>query len=138
MLKRTILYFLIFILISGMIFFIKGNFITAEVVAKTNEDRISFLESHGLEVIKTPCKTEEIIIPTIFNETYERYNAVQREQNFNLKKYKGKKVQKICYIITNYGDDFSDIRANLLIYNKKIIGCDISSLSAPQFFDKLD
>ena len=52
----------------------------------------------------------------------------QRDQGFDLRKYAGKEVQRFQYVVTNYPNYPEGIRANLLVFNGKIIGGDLCSL----------
>ena len=52
----------------------------------------------------------------------------QRDQGFDLRKYAGKEVQRFQYVVTNYPNYPEGIRANLLVFNRKIIGGDLCSL----------
>lgn len=109
--------------------------------AETAEERIAFLSQFGYEVTQDPLKVEEIIIPEEFDETYTQYNEIQKTQNFDLEKYKGCRVKKWTYEVTNYkGYESSDgiIEANLLIYNSLVIGADIQCLEQDGFIKALN
>ena len=109
--------------------------------AETAEERIAFLSQFGYEVTQDPLKVEEIIIPEEFDETYTQYNEIQKTQNFDLEKYKGCRVKKWTYEVTNYkGYESSDgiIEANLLIYNSIVIGADIQCLEQDGFIKALN
>ena len=109
--------------------------------AETAEERIAFLSQFGYEVTQDPLKVEEVIIPEKFDETYTQYNEIQKTQNFDLEKYKGCRVKKWTYEVTNYkGYENSDgiIEANLLIYNSLVIGADIQCLEQDGFIKALN
>lgn len=109
--------------------------------AETAEERIAFLSQFGYEVTQDPLKVEEVIIPEEFDETYTQYNEIQKTQNFDLEKYKGCRVKKWTYEVTNYkGYESSDgiIEANLLIYNSIVIGADIQCLEQDGFIKALN
>lgn len=109
--------------------------------AETAEERIAFLSQFGYEVTQDPLKVEEVIIPEEFDETYTQYNEIQKTQNFDLEKYKGCRVKKWTYEVTNYkGYENSDgiIEANLLIYNSLVIGADIQCLEQNGFIKALN
>ncbi|MEG2597218.1 MAG: DUF4830 domain-containing protein [Oscillospiraceae bacterium] len=99
----------------------------------TNSERLQFLSEFGWEVKKEPISTVRVQIPMSFDEVYEKYNEIQRRQNFDLRKYAGKTVDRFCYVVTNYPNYPDDIRANLLICEKEIIGGDICSNIEPPF-----
>lgn len=94
---------------------------------RTNEDRLSYLASFGWEVESEPCQTQEVRIPTDPSEVFKRYNALQREQGFDLDAYAGKTVRRYVYVITNYPTGESGYFATLLVYNNAVIGGDVCS-----------
>jgi len=99
----------------------------------TNEDRINFLRQFGWEVEKEPVEVEEVIIPKEFDDVYIKYNEIQLENGLDLSKYKSKRVKRWTYIVKNYPNTDETVRANLLIYNSKVIGGDISSVRLDGF-----
>lgn len=97
----------------------------------TAEQRIEYIKSFGWEVDIAPTLIKEIRIPANFDEAYEQYNALQREQGFDLRQYRACYAYKYTYDITNYNAPSSvPICANLIVYDGKIIGADISSSEA--------
>lgn len=106
---------------------------TVDTTAKTIEQQADFLKSYGYEAEKQPLLIEEIIIPSEFDDAYESYNNLQKISGFNLEKFKGYRVKKYTYLVTNYPEAKEDIYANLLIYNGKVIGGDISASSNDGF-----
>lgn len=101
----------------------------------TNAERIAYIESFGWEASTVPSDVEEIKIPARFDETYEQYNALQKEQGFDLKHYCAVTAYKYTYKIRNYdgADPAVPINANLIVADGKIIGADISSAEANGF-----
>lgn len=92
-----------------------------------SEDRAAeFLHKYGWETEKGTVRSEEVHIPSSFSEVYERYNAIQRKQGYDLTKYKGEKVLKYTFVITNY-KNYENVEAHILTYGGKIIGGDICS-----------
>lgn len=102
---------------------------TVDTTAKTIEQQVTFLKSYGYEAEKQPLLIEEIIIPSEFDEKYNAYNEYQKISGFDLSKYKGFRAKKYTYLIVNYPDAKEDVYANLLIYNGKVIGGDVSASS---------
>lgn len=105
---------------------------TADIVmkAETHEERVAFFAQFGWEIDENPTQVKEVIIPAEFDETYEKYNDIQRQQNLDLEKYKGARVKLWSYDIINYpGYENTDgiIRGNILVYEGVIIGGDICS-----------
>ncbi len=98
----------------------------------TNEERISYINSFGWSTGITHSDVKEVRIPAEFDEAYEQYNALQKEQGFDLRRYRACRVKKYTYQIENFdeGDPAVPIAANLLVYEGRIIGADISSAEA--------
>jgi len=94
---------------------------------KTNDDRVAFLTSFGWEVTATPLEIEEVTIPKEFDDTYSSYNELQKYQECDLSKYKGKKVKRYTYEVLNYPTGEQGVCANLLIYKNRVIGGDVCS-----------
>ena len=70
----------------------------------------------------------DVLLPSSFNDTYEKYNQIQKEQGLDLLKYAGATCQRYTYEVTNYPDaDAGTVVANVLIYKDKVIGGDICS-----------
>lgn len=108
--------------------------------AETEQERLAFISQFGYEVTEEPLKVEEVIIPEEFDENYASYNEIQKSQNFDLEKYKGCRVKKWTYEVTNYkGYENADgiIEINLLIYNSLVVGADIQCLEQNGFLKPL-
>lgn len=95
----------------------------------TNAKRIEYIESFGWKTGTVPDSVEEIRIPARFDEAYEQYNALQKEQGFDLKRYAAAYAYKYTYRLTNYEgtDPVIPINANLLVVDGVIVGADITS-----------
>lgn len=101
--------------------------------AKTNEQRVEFAKSFGWELEQEPVEILEVIIPKEFDEVYNEYNAIQKQQGYNLEKYAGKRCKRYAYLITNYPGAESEVRLNMLVYKDKIIGGDVCSMDLNGF-----
>ena len=98
--------------------------------AETHEERMTFFSQFGWEVDENPAQVKEVIIPSEFDETYEEYNNIQRQQKLDLEKFKGARVKMWSYDILNYpGYENTDniVRGNILVYEGTVIGGDICS-----------
>lgn len=104
---------------------------------KSNEDRIAYLESLGWTVNSETISVEELVIPKEFDESYDEYLALQSEQGFDLTAYRGKRVKRYTYEITNYPTGESGVQASLLIYKNIVIGGEILSPTADGFLHGL-
>lgn len=97
----------------------------------TAEKRIEYIKSFGWDVGIAPTDIKEIRIPGVFDEAYEQYNALQRKQGFDLRKYRACYAYKYTYEILNYDKPSPvPICVNLIVCGGKIIGADISSSEA--------
>ncbi len=94
---------------------------------KSNEDKIAYLESLGWQVSPEPIAVEELLIPEEFDESYQNYLVLQREQGFDLEAYRGKRVKRYSYEITNYPSGEDGVQVSLLIYKGKVIGGEVLS-----------
>lgn len=103
------------------------------VTVENNAQRVAFLEGFGWTVSEEACEIVDVAIPTEFNEVYETYNAIQKQQGFDLSQYRGRQVRRYTYTVTNYPDHPDYVRANLLVYNNQVIGGDICSLELDGF-----
>ena len=113
-----------------------GNFSNAPISASTHEERAEFFRFFGWEISDEPVEVKETVIPEEFDETFSKYNELQKEQNFNLEKYKNTRVKSWSYEILNYpGYENSNgvIRGNLLTCNGTVIGGDICSIELGGF-----
>ena len=98
--------------------------------AANNEGRVAFLESFGWKVAASPTESGQVRIPKDTSEVFERYNALQKSQGFDLSAYAGKTVMRYVYKITNYPGATEPVYATLLVYKNQVIGGDITDTSA--------
>ncbi len=101
------------------------------VSCATEEERAAYLKSLGWEF--DGVEEKDITIPMQFNQVYENYNAVQKEQGFDLEPYKGKSAVIYTYSITNYKNN-KNVTANLLVCDGTLIGADLCDPSAKDGF----
>ena len=116
------------VLVAALLIF-GGGAVTASAEVssiRSNDDRVSYLNSLGWTVKTEPVKTEELLIPEAFDESYADYLALQQEQGFDLTQYCGKRVKRYTYQLTNYPGR-EDVSAALLVFKNRIIGGQIQS-----------
>jgi len=106
--------------------------------AKTEEQRQQFISGLGWQVEEQPAETVEIVIPKKFDDIYQRYNEIQKQQGTDLTKWRGKRCQKYSYDLLNYPGEQRHVRLNLLVCGGKIIGGDICSLGLDGFMHGLE
>ena len=100
---------------------------------KTNEERIAFLSQFGWKTGENPIEEVEVTIPENFDKVFTGYNEIQKRQGLDLSKYKGKKVIRYTYEITNYENANGKVYANIIVYRNKVIGGDICSANVGGF-----
>ena len=93
---------------------------------KTESDRQSFMREMGWKVSEEYTSCKVVSIPEDFNDTYESYNELQKDQGFNLKKYKGEMVEIYTYEVYNYPGKSENVVINLMVFEGKLIGGDVS------------
>ena len=106
----------------------------------TNEERVLFFSQFGYTVKEDPTEVKEVVIPVEFDEVYNKYNELQKEQGFDLSKYSGARVKHWSYEITNYeGYENRDgaVRGDILVYKGTVIACDVSSTEMNGFMKGL-
>lgn len=99
----------------------------------TNEQRVAFLQSYGWKLDPTPVEVVEIQIPQTFNEVYTNYNNIQKKQGFDFSTYKGKRCKRWTYRVLNYPGVTDEVRANLYVYDNRVIGGDVSTVALNGF-----
>ncbi len=101
---------------------------------KTDEDRITLLGSFGWEVEgDTPTEEVSFLLPSEFDRVLSKYNEIQKAQGLDLARYRGKRVTRYTYLITNYEGYEGKVYANLIMYKNKVIAADITSADPKGF-----
>ncbi len=119
-------------LIIGLILLFGGSDTqpTAAPSLATNEGRVKFLTDFGWDVVVSPTQTSQVKIPDKSGDVYDRYNALQKSQGYDLSQYAGKTVMRYVYEIRNYPGATDPVYATLLIYKDQVIGGDVTDTSA--------
>ncbi len=103
---------------------------TAAPSVSTNDGRIAFLANFGWEVNASPTESNQVRIPKETSQVFDRYNALQKSQGYDLTPYAGKTVMRYVYRITNYPGATEPVYATILVYQNQIIGGDITNTAA--------
>ena len=119
---------------------------------KTEEKRIEFLKSFGIEV-EGEAEAKAFIMPESFDKIMSGYNEIQKAQGLDIAKYAKKRVTRYTYKVSNFADIaeryapehqtsdgewvISEVYANLFIYRNKIIALDISSAQMGGFVEPI-
>ena len=105
---------------------------------KTEEDRRALLSAAGIQVSEDAPAVGEVALPKALDAVLLGYNEIQKEQGFDLSKYKNKEIERYTYTVTNYAGYEGTVYANLLIYRGKIVGGDICSADSSGFVHGLE
>ena len=103
---------------------------TAAPAASSNDGRVKFLTDFGWDVTTSPTESSQVKIPKETSEVFERYNALQKSQGYDLSKFAGKNVMRYVYKINNYPGATEPVYATLLVYKNEIIGGDVTDTAA--------
>ena len=103
---------------------------TAAPALSGNDARVEFLKGFGWEVAASPVESGQVRIPQDQSDVFDRYNALQKSQGYDLTQYAGKTVMRYVYKITNYPGATDPVLATILVYKNQIIGGDITDTSA--------
>ena len=103
---------------------------TSAPTVSSNDARVKFLTDFGWDVTTSPVETSQVKIPQETTEVFDRYNALQKSQGYDLSAYAGKKVMRFVYKINNYPGASEPVYATLLVYKNQIIGGDVTNTAA--------
>ena len=103
---------------------------TAAPAASSNDGRVKFLRDFGWDVTTSPAESSQVKIPQESSEVFDRYNALQKGQGYDLSKYAGKNVMRYVYKINNSPGATEPVYATLLVYKNEIIGGDVTDTAA--------
>lgn len=95
-----------------------------------NDARVKFLTDLGWDVTTSPTESSQVRIPKEQSEVFQRYNALQKSQGYDLTQYAGKAVMRYVYKINNYPGATDPVYATLLVYKNQIIGGDVTNTAA--------
>ena len=119
-------------LIAGILLLAGGgnSQTTAAPNVSGNDARVAFLKSFGWEVTTSPTESSQVRIPSEPSEVFDRYNALQKSQGYDLSAFAGKTVMRYVYRINNYPGTTEPVYATLLVYKNQIIGGDVTDTAA--------
>ncbi len=104
---------------------------------RDNDDRVAYLTGLGWTVSSQPIATEELLVPDQLDDSYAEYVALQESQGFDLSRYRGKRLKRYTYEITNYPTGETGVQASLLIYRNTVVGADVLSPALDGFIHGL-
>ena len=103
---------------------------TVSTAVANNDARVAFLKEFGWDVTTSPTESGQVRIPEKPSEVFDRYNALQKSQGYDLSAFAGKTVMRYVYKINNYPGATDPVYATLLIYKNQIIGGDVTNTGA--------
>ena len=103
---------------------------TGSAGAANNDARVAFLKEFGWEVTTSPVESGQVRIPQEGSEVFDRYNALQKSQGYDLSPYAGQTVMRYVYKIQNYPGATDPVYATLLVLKDQVIGGDVTDTSA--------
>ena len=103
---------------------------TASTNVTNNDARVAFLKSFGWDVAASPIESSQVKIPAEQSEVFDRYNALQKSQGYDLSAFAGKTVMRYVYKVNNYPGATEPVYATVLVYKNQIIGGDVTDTAA--------
>lgn len=130
--KKMLLYFITVIIISVITF-------TVLIISKKDYNRnLNFIKSYGWEIEEDFVDYEEIIIPEMFDDVYNKYNQLQKDVGLDLSGYKGKKAKRYSYKVINYPiHTEGDVFINLICINGNPVAGDVMTVKLDGFMHSL-
>ena len=103
------------------------------------EAGVAFLRGFGWRAEPVPEENGAFTVPERFGAVYGAYNALLREQGYDLRPYAGKTVRRCAYRVFDYPgwEGEPSVRAHLLVYDGRVIGGDLCSLRPDGFMEGL-
>ena len=103
---------------------------TAAPAPGSNDARVKFLTDFGWDVTTSPAESSQVKIPQETTEVFDRYNALQKSQGYDLSKFAGKTVMRYVYKINNHPGSTGPVYATVLMHKNKVIGGDVTDTSS--------
>ena len=107
-----------------------------KIPGDTVTDRVTFAKSLGYSISEQYETKKEIVIPSVFSDVYENYNALQKNSGFDLSAYKGEQATVYTYPVTNHPEG-DGVMMNIIVCKGRIIGGDICSAEYDGFMTGL-
>ena len=103
---------------------------TAAPAPGSNDARVKFLTDFGWDVTASPVESSQVKIPQETTEVFDRYNALQKSQGYDLSKFAGKTVMRYVYKINNHPGSTGPVYATVLMHKNKVIGGDVTDTTS--------
>ena len=102
--KIAMIFAVVVVVIAAVALLLSGGDDSTATIApevSNNDSRVAFLKGFGWEVTTSPVESGQVKIPQNSSEVFDRYNALQKSQDYDLSKYAGKTVMRYVYQINN-------------------------------------
>ena len=132
--NRAALYLVLFAVVLSAVVIAQSNggVLSMHYNVGTTDGRVAYLAANGWEADAATETEQTVILPRVFTGIFADYNALQRQQGFDLEPYAGLSVTVYNYRITNY-DSADTVFATLYFYKNRIIAGDIHSTALDGF-----
>lgn len=104
---------------------------------QTEQQRQALISELGWETAAEPTEHKNITVPDEFDEVYEGYNELQKQQGFDLEDYKGQKAEVYVYPVYNYPDHEECMQITLIGCDGVLIGGDVCCTELDGFMQGL-
>lgn len=113
--KSFFMIMLMLAILGGSALFLRHLKDSEKIMLPSESERLVFLEDNGY----SPVKKDEVstVIPIVWNEVYEDYNLLQKEQGLGLDDFRGKNAVRHIY-------SSGDKEITLLICDNQLIAAD--------------
>ena len=118
------------LILSAILLLGGGDTETAAAAVSSNDARVQFLKNFGWDVTTSPVESGQVKIPEQSSQVFDRYNALQKSQGYDLTEYAGQKVMRYVYKINNFPGATEPVYATVLVYKNRIIGGDVTDTAA--------
>lgn len=109
-----------------------GGVLSMHYNVGTREGRIAYLAANGWEADPSTETEQTVVLPRTFEGVFADYNALQRQQGFDLEPYQGLSVTVYNYQLPHY-DSPDTVYATLYFYKNRIIAGDVHSTALDGF-----
>lgn len=104
---------------------------------QTEQQRQALITELGWECGEKPVSHKTVTIPKEFDDVYEGYNELQKEQGFDLAKYKGRQAEFYTYSIYNYPEHEDCMQLTFIGCDGVLIGGDVCCTELDGFMQGL-
>ena len=120
--RRTVVYALIALaVVLALLVVWRSNdgVLSAHYNVTTTEGRIAYLHALGWDADPATETAQEIVLPRTFDGVFGDYNALQKQQGFDLSIYAGETCSVYTYRVMNYAGTSDTVLAQLFVYRNR-------------------